>query len=106
MVNARSTSAGAPPPSVSLTRGQLIRMIVVGIFAAFSLARVVPDAVRAVYPLGQFGYATDGDAVVLTAPAKPAKGADAILVGDRVRIDRIKPFDRKPGLARLAQRNH
>jgi hypothetical protein len=103
MVNARSMSAGAgTPPSVSLTRGQLIRMILVGIFAAFSLARVVPDAVRAVYPLGQFDYATDGDGVVLTAPAKPAKREDAIQVGDRVRIDRIQPFDRKPGLARLA----
>jgi len=98
MVNAHSISAGAAkPPSVSLTRDQLIRMILVGIFAAFSLARVVPDAIRAVYPLGLFGYATDGDGIVLSASA-PRKGSDAIEIGDRVRIDRIPPFDRKPGL--------
>src|ERR1700692_3407655 len=105
MGNRHSISAGAAkPPSVSLTRGQLIRMILVGIFAAFSLARVVPDAIRAVYPLGLFGYATDGDGVVLSAPAtSPApRGSDAIEIRDRVRIDRIAPFDRKPGIVPAA----
>ena len=99
MVNSRSLgTGGAQPPKVQLTRHQLIRMIVVGIFAAFSLARVVPDAARLVYPLGQFNYVTNGDAVVVSAPAR---GERAIRVGDRIRIDRIQPFDRKPGLVRL-----
>lgn len=31
--------------------------------------------------------------------APPEQAGDAILPGDRVRIDRVKPFDRKPGLA-------
>jgi hypothetical protein len=96
------------PPKVLLNRDQWIRLAVVGAFAAFSLVRVAPDLVRTVYPLGLFGnatsyansYATNGDGVVVNAPAQ-AKGSDAILLGDRVRIDRIKPFDRKPGLARL-----
>lgn len=89
-------------PKVQLQRDQWLRLVVVGVFAVLSLARVVPDAVRLVYPLSFFGYATDGDGVVVSAPRKPHKGSDAILVGDRVRIDRIKPFDRKPGLARVA----
>jgi hypothetical protein len=98
MVNSRSlATSGAQPPQVQLTRDQWIRMIVVGIFAAFSLARVVPDAARLVYPLGQFNYVTDGNAVVVSPPAKDER---AIRVGDRIRVDRIQPFDRKPGLVR------
>ncbi len=95
-------------PKVLLNRDQWIRLAIVGAFAAFSLARVVPDLVRTVYPLGFFGkassyantYVTDGDGIVLSAPL-PAKGSDAVHVDDRVRIDRIKHFDRKPGIARL-----
>jgi hypothetical protein len=65
-----------------------------------------------------FDYVTDGDGVVLSAQAinarpEAARGGavrikakaekkqpprpDAIAVHDRVRIDRIKPYDRKPG---------
>ena len=103
---------GAPSdvsrPKVTLSREQWIRLVVVGVFAVFSLARVVPDLIRVVYPLGLFGksssyansYATNGDGVVVFAPPQ-AKGSDQIRLGDRVRIDRIKPFDRKPGIARL-----
>jgi len=50
--------------------------------------------------LGLFDYATDDDGVVTRIAATRPKGTDAILLGDRVRIDRVKPFDRKPGLAR------
>jgi hypothetical protein len=75
-------------------------MIVVGILVALAVARVVPDLVRVVYPLSVFGYVTDGNGVVVhTSGGAPRRGTDAILAGDRVRIDRIKPFDRKPGLA-------
>jgi hypothetical protein len=74
-----------------------------------------------VYPLNVFDYVTDGDGVVVSARAREArpeaarrsaarlkrKGAqrqpppppERIAVGDRVRIDQIKPFDRKAGLA-------
>lgn len=107
-------------PRVILNRAQWVRLVVVGVFVAFALARVVPDLVRVVYPLNVFGYVTDGDGTVLSAratevrPEAPRTGAararkkpdktsparpDAIAVHDRVRIDRIKPFDRKPGLA-------
>jgi hypothetical protein len=99
MVKSRALAAGgAQPPKIQLTRDQWIRMIVVGIFAAFSLARVVPDAARLIYPLGQFNYITSGDAVVVSATAR---GARDIRAGDRVRVDRIQPFDRKPGLVRV-----
>ena len=81
---------------------QWLRLVVVGIAVAFMVARVAPDVVRAVLPLGTFDYATDDDGVVIKAPAKVPKGTDPILVGDRVRIDRIMPFDRKPGLDRIA----
>lgn len=120
-------SSDANLPKVALSRRQWLRMIVVGILVVIALARVVPDVVRVVYPLQVFGYGTDGNGIVIRAPATPdphpsakprPKGrwsrlraillhggnvtvptSDAILVGDRVRIDRIKPFDRKPGLA-------
>ena len=106
-------------------------MVVVGVLVVLALARVVPDLARAYYPLSFFGYATDGDGIIVSVPAatrspKPretaapdnaeqpdvtgkvrkgtAKGqlssdpVDAILKGDRVRIDRVARLDRKPGL--------
>jgi hypothetical protein len=81
---------------------QWLRLVVVGIAVAFMVARVAPDAVRLVLPLGTFDYATDDDGVVIKTPAKPAKNTDPLLMGDRVRVDRIAPFDRKPGLERIA----
>jgi hypothetical protein len=122
-------SEPASLPSVSLSRSQTIRLVVVGILVVLALAPVVPDFARFVYPLNVFGYQTDGDGVVTTvarrspsppnamaraaakivaivqgrpgaAPlATPPPEPDAVLRGDRVRIDRVKPFDRKPGLA-------
>jgi hypothetical protein len=88
----------ATPPRVLLSRAQWVRLIVVGILAAFSVGRVAPDAIRLVEPLGLFGYATNGDGVVLVARNAVPKGSDRVRLGDRVRIDHIKPFDRKPGL--------
>jgi hypothetical protein len=97
-------------PQVALNRDQRIRMIVVGIFVALSLARVVPDIVRAVYPIHYFGYVTNGDGVIIEVnrhlsrvAATPRKGGsrdpvDEPQVGDQVRVDRIKPFDRKAGI--------
>ncbi|MDB5094175.1 MAG: conserved rane protein of unknown function [Candidatus Eremiobacteraeota bacterium] len=104
-------------------------MVIVGILVALALSRVVPDFVRVVYPLGVFGYTTDGDANMIHVPA-PAKTAapaahaatpspakrllhrissvlrperrprtgETILLGDHVRVDRIKPLDRKLGI--------
>jgi hypothetical protein len=96
---------------------QWVRMVIVGVLVVLALGRVLGDFVRVAYPLSYFGYSTDGNSVVVTAPApspKPAPGAarsaskpkapassdpvDRIRIGDRVRIDRIKPADRKPGL--------
>lgn len=96
-----TTIEAASPPKVKLTRAQWVRMIVVAIFAAFSVARVVPDLVRLIQPLGIFGYVTDGNGVVDEIPP-PAKGSDVIRIGDRVRVDRIPRFDRKPGIAEVA----
>jgi hypothetical protein len=92
-------SSGEGLPKVQLTRAQWARLIVVGILAAFSIARVAPDAIRVAKPLGLFGYITDRNGVVLQTPRDVPKGSERLKVGDRVRIDRIKPFDRKPGLA-------
>jgi len=86
-------------PNVSLSRSQRVRLIVVGIFVAIVLARVAPEVVRLIVPLGVFGYATDANAIVVRVPLIVPKGTDRLEVGDRVRIDRIKPFDRKPGIA-------
>jgi hypothetical protein len=116
-------------PQVRLSPSQSLRLAVAGVLVALALVRVVPDFVRFVYPLHFFGYRTDADAVVtFTAPRTPAEpsaiaravGAvrarfhgrhaaatpppaadwgDPIYRGDRVRIDRIKPFDRKLGIA-------
>ena len=102
-------------------------MVIVGVLVALALGRVVPDFVRVAWPLSTFGYTTDLDGVVVQAPATaraPGTGAakpspanqflgeigavlhanprvragDRIFIGDRVRVDRIKPFDRKPGI--------
>jgi hypothetical protein len=78
-------------PKVSLRRAQWVRLIVVGFFAALAIARVAPDLVRVAVPLGDFDYATDGNGVVVRA-------GPGIRVGDRVRVDLIKPFDRKGGI--------
>jgi hypothetical protein len=86
-------------PKVALTRAQWLRLVFVGAFALIAIGRVLPDGVRALYPLHYFDYVTDGDGIVVRADAKPHKGDDRIALGDRVRVDRIKPFDRKPGLA-------
>ncbi|HZO95304.1 MAG TPA: hypothetical protein VFB22_16270 [Candidatus Baltobacteraceae bacterium] len=123
------TTAEAPsPPQVKLSRSQWIRLVIVGVLVVLAVARTVADLARVVHPLQIFPYVTNGDAVVtevlpqhLRKPAETAKRPktaagkhgraralpaaaskarpDAILVGDRVRIDRIRPFDRKPGLA-------
>jgi hypothetical protein len=109
-------------PHVFLDRDQWIRLVIVGIFVVLAVARVVPDVVRAVYPLHYFGYVTNGDGVVVEvstekphrlismpsfAHGRGAKHAavqtsngpiDRLLVGDRIRVDRIKPSDRKPGI--------
>ena len=162
---------GATPslPKVHLDRLVWVRMVIVGILVVVSLARVVPDFVRIVYPLHVFGYNTDGDGRVTTvavlrppkpkvkrtpAPAKsspaaknavpatkpetsarrtaqrqagaspgsvktvdadtsvggkhaagtpkptpaPTMPGDRLKRGDLVRVDRIMPYDRKPGL--------
>jgi len=85
-------------------------MIVVSILVALVLARVVPDVVRAMYPLHYFGYVTNGDGVIIevnrhlpgTTAASQKTGSrdpvDAPQVGDVVRVDRIKAYDRKPGI--------
>ena len=102
-------------------------MIVVGFFVVFAAARVAPDLIRVVYPIGDFDYVTDGDGVVIDQPsnqqqhavprpkpspaarhvkghARPAPddgrraGDDRILEHDRVRVDRIPAFDRKSGI--------
>ena len=94
-------SQSASLPTVQLNRWQSVRLTAVGIVIAFMLLRVVPDVYRFMVPLGTFNYATNDDSVVIKAPATRPKGTDALLVGDKVRIDRIRPFDRKPGLARI-----
>jgi hypothetical protein len=60
-------------PRVSLSRAQWARLIVVGILVLIAVGRVVPDFVRVAYPLSDFGYATDGDGVVVSAPAAVPK---------------------------------
>lgn len=97
-------------PQVVLSRDQRIRQVVVGVLVALMLGRVVPDVVRVMYPLHYFGYVTNGDGVVVEvnrrltqSPMQARKNAsrdpvDPLLVGDRVRVDRIKPYDRKPGI--------
>jgi hypothetical protein len=112
-------------PQVSLSRRQNLRLTIVGILVALAVARVVPDFVRIAYPLHFFGYTTNGDAIVVrpvlapppaagagaSKPARERKGhaaakptpapthVDRLIAGDRVRVDRIKPVDRKPGIA-------
>ncbi len=103
------TTAEAPsPPQVKLSRSQWVRLVVVGILVVIGVARVVAELARVYYPLQVFPYVTNANGVVVEVlpPAHrararttpPAKPDDAIRVGDRVRVDRIKPFDRKPGI--------
>jgi hypothetical protein len=106
------TEAGSLP-KVRLSRAQLARMVIVGVLVVFALARPLGDFVRVVDPLKYFGYATDGDAVVTRAgaiaptrksgAATPKEAArdpvEVLRLGDRVRIDRVPPSERKPGLA-------
>ena len=80
---------------------QWLRLIAVGIAVAFMVGRVAPDIARVFLPLWTFDYATNDDGVVIKAPPKPKPGNDLLVLGDRVRIDRIHPFDRKPGLERI-----
>ena len=86
-------------PVISHSRMQWVRLIAVAVLATVALGRVLPDLIRVFYPLGIFGYVTDAGGIVERVPASPPPGSDRILPGDRVRIDRIAPFDRKPGLA-------
>ncbi len=115
-------------PQIRLSRTQTVRLTIAGILVVLALVRVVPDFVRVVYPLHFFGYRTDANAVVdYVAPRGPAQlsplakaaaavrsrlrhgtvepaptatdWGDPMLRGDRVRIDRVRPFDRKPGIA-------
>ena len=86
-------------PKVALSRAQWLRLIFVGTFVVLAVGRVIPDGVRAFYPLQIFGYVTDGDGSVVRASGETSKGSERIALGDTVRIDRISPFDRKPGLA-------
>jgi hypothetical protein len=84
-------------PQISLTRPQWVRLIVVGVFVAFVVARVAADGVRVAYPLSLFGYVTNGDGVIDSVSGQ-AKKPDPLRVGDRIRIDHIPPDDRKPGI--------
>jgi len=109
-------------PQVSLSRQQTLRLAIVGFLVALAVARVVPDFARIAFPLKFFGYETNRDAIVtrVATPAGASAAAgtaargrkahvakptpvpapvDRLIAGDRVRIDRIKPFDRKPGIA-------
>lgn len=90
------TETGALPKP-RLNTSQKLRLGIAAVFVAFVVARVAPDAIRAVTPLGIFGYATDANGVVIEVSPKPVKGSDVLKLGDRVRVDHIKPFDRKPG---------
>jgi hypothetical protein len=76
-------------------------MVIVGACALLVLGRSVPDLVRIVYPLHLFGYVTNGNGLVIAAqkdvPHPPGTGV--VQLGDKVRIDRIQPFDRKGGIA-------
>jgi hypothetical protein len=103
-------------PQVRLSRMEWVRMVIVGVLVVLALGRVLGDFVRLEYPLNYFGYTTNGDSVVVTVPApspkpKPKPGTktraaastapasvDVLRIGDRVRIDRINPVDRKPGI--------
>ena len=89
-------------PNVKLNRMRSVRLTAVGIIVAFMLLRTVPDVYRLFVPLGTFDYATDDNGVVIKTPDATPKGTDKLQLGDRVRLDRIQPFDRKPGLARAS----
>ncbi len=98
-------------PKVVLSRNEWIRFGVVALLVVIALGRVVPDVVRVMFPLHYFGYVTDGNGVVVEVnpnltltpddPKKKLTGdpVERLKVGDIVRVDRIKPYDRKPGIA-------
>jgi hypothetical protein len=98
-------------PKVVLTRNEWIRFAVVALLVVVALGRVVPDVVRVMFPLHYFGYVTDGNGVVVDVnrhlsltpdnPKKKLSGdpVERLKEGDIVRVDRIRPFDRKPGIA-------
>jgi len=86
-------------PQISHSRSQWGRLIVAAAFAAIALGRVIPDGIRLFDPLAVFAYSTDGNGTVVRVRDRGPSGSDRILPGDKVRIDRIAPFDRKPGLA-------
>ncbi len=88
-------------PQVRLSRAQIVRLSIIAAFVLFAVARVVPDCIRLFSPLGVFGYVTDSNGVILRTAGHPAAGSDRLQPGDRIRIDRIKPFDRKPGFVGL-----
>jgi hypothetical protein len=64
-------SEAASLPQVRLSRAQWVRMVIVGILVVLALGRVLGDVVRVAYPLRYFGYTTNGNGVVITAPAPP-----------------------------------
>ncbi len=88
-------------PQIHLTRAQIVRLSIIAAFVLFAVARVVPDGIRLFAPLGVFGYVTDGNGVVVRVAGPALAGSDRVELGDRIRIDRIKPFDRKPGFVGL-----
>jgi hypothetical protein len=88
-------------PHVRLTRPQIVRLSIIAAFVLFAVARVVPDGIRLFAPLGVFGYVSDSNGVVVRLQEHPGSGSDRLELGDRIRIDRIKPFDRKPGFVGL-----
>ena len=92
---------GPQGPRVRLAREQWVRLVIVGALVLFATARVAPDCVRVFLPLGVFGYVTDTKGVVARAATSVPRGSDRIEAGDLIRIDRIKPFDRKPGFVGL-----
>ena len=95
------TEGDAGPPRVRLSRAQWLRLVIVGVLVLFAIGRVAPDCVRVFFPLGDFGYVTDTKGVVARVSGTSPRGSDRIESGDRIRIDRIKPFDRKPGFVGL-----
>ncbi|MBD5634163.1 MAG: hypothetical protein IAI49_06755, partial [Candidatus Eremiobacteraeota bacterium] len=94
--------AAASLPQVNLRRAEWIRMAIVGLFVVLAVGRVAPDIARLYFPLGEFEYVTDGDGVVIHTRddgARPSpRDTDRIELGDRVLVNRIKPFDRKEGI--------
>ena len=86
-------------PDVSIERSDRLRFLIVAFLVSFAVLRVVPDVIRIGYPLNVYGYATDGAGVITwVARVFPRPKGDVLTVGDRIRVDKIKAFDRKPGI--------